>query len=112
MFSGCYFGTQRRAKKVAYVMNGVAAAGGVVLIATSGRSGCDADVSCGVGQGMVGAAQATVGGILVAGAIIGTVINLATPTREAAPAPAPRAAPPTTTQVTAPGLAAATVELR
>ncbi len=110
--SGCYLGRTKSAKTSAYVLNGlVAGVGGVIALSSSGGSEQHDDVSGGIGSGLASGAQATLGGALVIGAVIATVITLAVPTEvEPANDPPPRAV--TIGTVTAPGLTPAIVQIR
>ena len=90
LLGGCYFGRSPTAKQGAYVANGAVALVGaafLVSVAADDRD-CDGDASC-VGQGIGAAAMATVGLTLLGLATVGTIINLAVPTKEPAVAPAP-----------------------
>jgi hypothetical protein len=110
---GCYLGRTRSAKTSAYVINGMAAlvGGAVVMSASNGGSQQHDDVSGGVGAGLASGAQVTVGGLVVIGALIATVITVAVPT-EAEPVPDPEPRTVATGTVTAPGLTPAIVHLR
>ena len=95
MTSGCYLGRTKSAKTSAYALNGlVAGVGGVIAVSAS-----------------KGTPQGSIGGALVIGAVIATVITLAVPSEpEAAIDPPPREVALGT--VTAPGLTPAIVQIR
>jgi len=109
---GCYLGRTKAAKTSAYVINGMAGLVGtaVMLSASKGESQHD-DVSGAVGAGLASGAQATVGGLVVIGALVATAITFAVPT-ETDPVPDPLPRTVATGTVTAPGLTPAIVHLR
>lgn len=109
---GCYLGRTKSAKTSAYVLNGMAGlvGGAIALSSSKGESQHD-DVSGGIGSGLAAGGQATVGGLLVVGALIATVITIAVPT-EAAATPEPEDRTVATGTVTAPGLTPAIVQVR
>ena len=98
--SGCYLGRTPSAKSSAYVVNGMAAlvGGAVALSAATGTTPHD-DLFGGVGGG------------LVIGALIATVVNLGVPT-DAEPASEPELRAVALGTVTAPGLTPAIVQVR
>lgn len=111
--SGCYLGRTKSAKTSAYVLNGlIAGVGGVIAVsASSNNAEHGDDISAGIGAALASGAQVSLGGAIVIGAVIVTVITLAVPTEpEPASDPQPRAVAIGT--VTAPGLTPAVVQIR
>lgn len=114
--SGCYMGRTKSAKTGAYVMNGVVAGLGAILIASPAghHDNSNEDVSGGFSLSLRDDAKATIGTMLVVGALVAATATFLAPTLEDAPrTPAPLTMQPAQRgTVTAPGLTPATVTLR
>lgn len=108
--TGCYFGRSQAAKRGAYVANGMLiAAAGITLAAAALDSSEDESAWNALGKGY---ATAAIAGLMGGGGVLGIGVNLLVPTQDD-PKPAPPVAPTVTSyEVTAPGLAPASVQLR
>jgi hypothetical protein len=110
--TGC-FGRTKEAKTTAYVANGFAlAVGAAILISAqdASSSACDGCFDLGPSDHTI---QSTLGALFAIPAVIGLILNVATPYEPtiAPPPSAPARHAAATMQVTGPGLEPATIEL-